>query len=228
MLNNPRHRRARTTALLILAAVLAPIAPTGCSTAYYKTMENFGVQKRDLLVDRVESARDSQEAAKEQFQTALERFKATVAFDGGSLEQKYNDLQREYDRSKSRADAVGSRIKSIETVAEDLFDEWRAELEQYKDPSLRRSSEQQLADTRYRYDGMISRMRAAERSMQPVLDSFGDRVLFLKHNLNAAAIASLQNETVVLERDIEALIADMERSIADANAFIGEMGNAQR
>lgn len=36
----------------------------GCSSAYYKTMENFGVEKRDILVDRVEEARDAQDDAR--------------------------------------------------------------------------------------------------------------------------------------------------------------------
>lgn len=39
------------------------LALFSCSTAYYETMEQFGVHKRDILVERVEEARDSQEAA---------------------------------------------------------------------------------------------------------------------------------------------------------------------
>ena len=35
-------------------------------------------------------------------------------------------------------------------------------------------------------------MRLAESRIEPVLKSFRDQVLFLKHNLNAKAIASLR------------------------------------
>ena len=59
--------------------------------------------------------------------------------------------------------------------------------------------------------------------MDPVLTVFHDRVLFLKHNLNARAIAALGSETADLESDVAALIAEMERSIAEADAFIAEM-----
>ena len=41
---------------------------SSCASIYYSTMETFGVEKRDILVDRVEDARDGQEDAKEQFQ----------------------------------------------------------------------------------------------------------------------------------------------------------------
>ena len=57
-----------------------------------------------------------------------------------------------------------------------------------------------------------------------VLAAFGDQVLFLKHNLNARAIASLDSTLGELEDEIAVLIGDMEASIAEANAFIDEMG----
>jgi hypothetical protein len=66
-------------------------------------------------------------------------------------------------------------------------------------------------------------MRAAEQKMQPVLVAFNDQVLFLKHNLNAQAIASLQTTAAGIETDVNRLIEDMEKSIAEANSFIEEM-----
>ena len=66
-------------------------------------------------------------------------------------------------------------------------------------------------------------MDAATASMDPVLTVFNDRVLYLKHNLNARAIAALGTETSELETDVARLIADMEQSIAAADAFINEM-----
>ena len=51
-----------------------------------------------------------------------------------------------------------------------------------------------LNDTRSRYKQLMASMRRAERSMSPVLESFEDQVLFLKHNLNARAIGALRNE----------------------------------
>ena len=51
-----------------------------------------------------------------------------------------------------------------------------------------------------------------------------DRVLYLKHNLNARSIAALDGETVSLEADVARLIEEMEASIAAADAFIQTMG----
>lgn len=205
---------------LMVAATLA----CGCRSAYYGTMEKFGYHKRDMLIDRVQNARDAQEEAKEQFQSALEEFSAVVNFQGGALEKTYNKLNTELERSESKAKAVADRIIDVERVAEALFKEWQAELDQYSNEQLRGLSEQKLGRTRQRYARMIAAMQSAEMKIGPVLEAFRDQVLFLKHNLNAQALASLQDELAGVETDIAGLIKEMETSIAEANAFIEAMG----
>jgi hypothetical protein len=78
----------------------------GCQTVYYETMEKFGSHKRDLLVSDVQKARDAQQDAKEQFQSALERFSKELHFSGGDLQDKYEALNTEYERSEAKAQAV--------------------------------------------------------------------------------------------------------------------------
>ena len=199
------------------------ISVSGCETAYYGTMEKLGYHKRDLMVNRVESARDAQEDAKEQFESALEKFSSVLQFDGGDLEDKYDQLKAAYDRSSARAQTVRDRIESVEDVAGDLFDEWERELSEYSSASLRRSSARKLSQTRQQYTQLIGAMKRAESKMDPVLTAFNDQVLFLKHNLNARAIASLQTELVSVESEVNSLIRDMNASIKEANEFISAM-----
>jgi hypothetical protein len=191
-----------------------------CETTYYKTMEKFGYHKRDLMVERVEEARDAQKEAKEQFESALEKFSSVLKFEGGELEEKYKTLKAEYEKSESKAEAVGDRIEAVEDVAEDLFEEWQDELSQYTNQSLRRSSERKLKQTRQQYSQLIRAMKRVEKKIDPVLSAFRDQVLYLKHNLNARAIASLRTELVSVEADVASLIREMEASIAEANTFI--------
>lgn len=197
----------------------------GCQKAYYGAMEKLGVHKRDIMVDRVEEARDSQHEAKEQFASALEEFNHVLNFHGGTLQEKYEAINTAYEDSRERAEDVTSRIDSVENVAEALFDEWKEELTQYTSDKLRRQSAQQLKDTRTQYGKMMRAMRKAEDSMRPVLNTLHDQVLFLKHNLNAQAIASIQEELGNVQQDVSSLIAEMEASIAEANQFIATMGS---
>jgi hypothetical protein len=217
------RNRAIRSLVLGAALVLGSAGSGGCKTAYYSTWEKLGWAKRDILVDRVKDAKDDQEAAKKQFQTALQQFQALTGFQGGELESKYKKLDKEYQACESRAADVHKQVASVDTVAQDLFTEWQKELAQYEDPKLKQASEEKLRDTRSRYGQMLSAMRNAESKMDPVLKKFKEQVLFLKHNLNAQAISSLQTQVTGIQGDVDKLIKDMDASIQEANAFISQM-----
>ncbi|MEW9798847.1 DUF2959 domain-containing protein [Alteromonas sp. CYL-A6] len=206
----------------VLLALSAP-ALSGCQSAYYAAWEKVGVEKRDILVDRVSDAKESQEEAQEQFSSALEEFSALINFDGGELERVYDALSAEYDDSVAAADEVSSRIDKVESVANALFEEWENELEQYQSASLKRESAQKLRDTRRRYQSMLDAMRRAESRMQPVLTALNDNVLYLKHNLNASAIGALQGELATIQNDVSRLVNEMKAAIAESDKFIASM-----
>lgn len=214
----------RLVSLALTGSILiAGLTGSGCQTAYYETMEKLGYHKRDLMVSDVKKARDAQQEAKEQFKSALDRFTKTLSIQGGELQDKYDALNDEYQESEKRAQAVRSRIASVEDVSDALFTEWEGELKQYSNPSLRQKSQKQLTQTRAQYAQLIKAMKRAEGKMDPVLAKLKDHVLFLKHNLNAQAIASLKSELTAVEGNIDALIKDLNASIHEADTFIASM-----
>ncbi len=194
-----------------------------CATVKYNTLEKVGIHKRDILVANVKDTRDAQEDAQEQFQDALERFGNIVTIENTDLKKAYNQLKDEYEDSKDAAEDVSDEIDDVEQVADDLFEEWAEENTAYSDANLRRNSEAKLRDTRARYTEMLKSMKESEASMQPVLASLYDNVLYLKHNLNAQAVGSLRTTFDELEGDIDILIEQMNRSIARSNDFIAQM-----
>lgn len=205
---------------LLLALVATAPLLASCTAAYYRAFETLGIEKRDILVDRVEEARGSQTSAKEQFASALDRYRSVVNVEGGDLERIYDRLAAEFERSEARAKAVEERVSAVESVADDLFDEWETEIGEYTDPDLRRKSQRLLTDTRADYRRLIAAMQRAEAAMEPVLTLFRDQVLYLRHNLNARAIGSLETELADIERATANSIAEMERAIAEASRFI--------
>ena len=207
----------------ILSIFIVGLFFCGCQGVYYNTMEALGHHKREILVERVENSRDAQQEAKEQFESALEQFKTVVDFSGGDLEKIYKQLKTELEKSESKASSVKSHIRSVEDVGDALFKEWEKELEQYSNEKLRRASESKLEQTKSKYIQLIEAMKRAEEKIEPVLIAFRDQVLFLKHNLNAQAVASLHDELILVEADIASLIKEMEASIAEADAFINSM-----
>ncbi len=214
----------RSTPFLYLPLILFLALP-GCQKAYYGTMEKLGFQKREILVSRVKKASTAQEEAGEQFRSALDRFRSVIEVEGGDLEAKYETLRESFERSESRAQTVRERIDAVEDVSGALFDEWEDELEKYSSKKLQAESRRKLEETRRLYKDLIGSMRTAEKRMDPVLDAFRDQVLFLKHNLNARAVAALRPEFGRIKTDVDRLVQDMEAAIREAETFIRRLEN---
>ncbi len=219
------RRRSMLPCVCLAAAAIALAA--GCDRLYYGTMKKLGYEKRDILIGRVKDARKAQHEAQEEFASALDRFRQVIEVDGGTLESKYDKLNGELERAEKRAREVKERVGKVKEVSDDLFREWNKELSQYSDRGMRAESERELQATRRRTEGLIEAMRRSERRLEPVLQPLRDRVLFLKHNLNAKALGALTKELATVEGDVDSLVADLKASIAEADAYLAEMEKEQ-
>lgn len=200
------------------------IGSAGCSKAYYSFWETFGKEKRDLLRDNVESARDDQKKVADQFQSALDRLKASYGTGGGKVEDVYETVKSDYERSDSRAKALTARIDKVEKIGADLFREWENELEEITNADLRRKSRGKLDETQEKFDHLKQQMRKSERSMEPVLAKLRDNMLYLKHSLNSQAVGHLdKSEVAEIEQNINQLMTDMNSSIRASEDFIGTL-----
>lgn len=184
---------------LLLLLLIGWLLLSACSRLYYGAMEKLGYHKRDLLVREVEAAHKAQLEVKAQFESALERFSALTHFEGGDLEALYRELKATFEESRVKAEEIHRRIAAIEEVATALFREWERELDQYRSERLRAKSAAKLEETKRGCGRLIEAMKRAESRTEPVLALFSDQVLFLKHNLNAQAVASLRGEVVHIE-----------------------------
>jgi len=203
--------------------VVALLSLSACQSAYYNAMEKVGIHKRDILVDRVESARDAQDEAQQEFKSALEELSSVINFDGGDIQSVYDTLNDQYQSSKEAAEQVTNKIDKIEDVAQALFTEWETEITQYKSAKFKQSSQTQLRQTKLSYAKLVRSMRRSEQKMAPVLTSLNDNVLFLKHNLNASAINAIGLEFKSLQQEIKNLVNEVNKSIAESNKFIDEL-----
>lgn len=193
---------------------------SGCTTLFYKAMRSLGKEKRDILIARVQDAKKDQQQTKEQIKTTMESFQELTGFQGGTLEKSYQRLDAEYEKANDQATRLHNRIDSIDQVSGDMFNEWQGEIKQMSDPRLKAQSSQLLRDSRVREAAYLRSMRHTQDKMTPVLKSFHDQVLFLKHNLNARAIGSLKGTTVSIQGDVQDLTTSIDASIAEGDSLI--------
>ena len=85
---------------------------------------------------------------------------------------------------------------------------------------LKTSSKASLSDAKAKYQKLSAAMNQSTKGMYPVLAKLKDYVLYLKHNLNARAVGALGGEVVSIEQEVTGLIADMNKSISEADNFI--------
>ncbi|MCP4106712.1 MAG: DUF2959 domain-containing protein [Desulfobacteraceae bacterium] len=192
----------------------------GCQKTYYAVWEKLGKEKRHLLRDNVQKARDDQQKASEQFKDVLTRIREMYGFEGGKLEKFYKKLSSDFEECESRSNEVKERIKSVEQIASDLFKEWEKEINLITNQNLKSKSRQSMKATKNRYARLREAMVRAESSMDPVLKKLRDYVLYLKHNLNSQAVGALKQEADSIEIEVGSLIKDISRSVKEAEDFL--------
>ena len=203
-----------------VAVILLGSCASAIQDTYFDMWESVGVEKREILVDRVQAAQETQQEAQQEFASALDEFSTLLNFDGGDLEDVYHNLNDKYESSQDAALDVTNRINKVQSVADSLFREWQAELELISNPNLKRNSQGKLKETQRKYDSLLKKMRKVETSMAPVLIALRDNVLYLKHNLNANAVGALQSEFNTIKRDVDSLINEMNIAISESEDFI--------
>lgn len=214
--------------LLMTAVALVFLAQAGCASRVekavrdvkYSAYEAIGMEKRDLFKSKLSEVKQNQDESKGDITDALTQLKKVYGFDGGNLEREYNRLKSANDSAKKSAGEVTESIRKLETVAGDLFVEWSKEITEITSPDLRTKSQGKLQATQKKYNAYIAQLKKSEAKIPPVLTKFNDQVLFLKHNLNAAAITGLKAEGTRIESDINKVIEEMNQSISQADELI--------
>ena len=216
-------RRVHIRFLLLLTSCLVLTACGTVDKVKYSALESVGIHKRDILVDRIEETTDAQEETRLRFQSAYEELSNLVEIDDDGLASQYEKLKKAVSRSENSAAALDSRISAVEKVANDLFGEWEAELNQYSSENLRRASQKNLASTQAQFAVIAEKMRASQAPIEPILKVLQDNTLYLKHNLNARAISALSTEFREIQGQVNTLIAEMESSISESQRFINQL-----
>ena len=206
--------------IFLAAASTLTISLSGCSNLYYDLNERAGNPKRNIMQESVKDARNSQLAVKETFKTTLNLLTDIGTIESGDLERAYKQLEKSYQDTDRQAIKLREQIAQIESVSKALFAEWTTDIKTYQNAELQRQSEAQLHDAQTRCSETITIMKKAASKMEPIVISFHDRVLFLKHNLNNSGTIGTQDSVEQLEANVDTLIVAMDESIAQADTLL--------
>ncbi len=213
------YRLSKKYIYIFLIFSTSVLLMTSCQGAYFKTMARMGRQKHNILVSRVQDASDSQKKAQEHFRSALDIFNTVENLKDSKLKDTYEKLSDTLEDGEGETKSFQKAVDSIESVAEALFVEWEAELQQYSSKKLAEASKKKLENTRSRCTKLVNAMRGTEKKVELIIKAFRDQELFLKHNQDAQFISSLSDEMTSIKSNITSLIKDMDASINESETF---------
>src|SRR5687767_4398619 len=159
------------------------LAAFGCksSSTYVKAMDTAGLEKREMLTDRLQEARDAQIAAKQQLQTALYTLRRVATVPATELTDLHDDHENEVKTTEDEIDDLKGSIASVEAVANEMFSDWEEDLAKYEDQELRQKSAREMRETQQSYTQMINALRNTHQKLNSVMPALKDQVLYVQH-----------------------------------------------
>ncbi len=212
----PSPALVRSTALLLLLL-------GSCQSIYYSTMSRFGVDKRDILVDRTEKAGESMAELEARIGEMARAYRDTLLVESGDLRELHAHFSRSYDRAEDAAEDFHERIADIQSIAETMFEQWKRETDEIMDTELRRQSLDNFGTAQTSYTRLVRTMRNAETALDPLLTRFHDHVVFLKLNLHRTALVSLSENQDALFAEAAGLGKLLGSAIKETRGFAEQM-----
>jgi hypothetical protein len=211
-------RKPQSRAVL---AVLVLVSLPACSFVNNIIKGKSGPADVDDLVAAVEKVNKELDASKASMLSAVQGLQTATAPDfQGDAVKAYKDLVKVIEASEDQADDLRKSIEKMQAAAAPVFDQWTKDLEAYSNPEMRQRSQVRLAAARERYDAVVAAVDPLLVEYESINESMRDHVLFLKHDMNPAALATIQDDVRNVAKDAASLDSRFNNGRAAAMAYI--------
>lgn len=197
---------SRTAWIHSASVALVLAGAGGCAT------QNQGKSLADVdqFVTAIERVHTGSELAQEKLHGALLELHALVSLDfGDDVVGAYGAAATAVDASGKQLLAFDQEVKKMKSLADPVFKRWAADLDTFTSLELRLRSQNRLAQTRERYDAIVTTVEPAQVAFVAVQKQLADCVLFLKHDLNAASAAALRQDVARISTATQTLDAQL-------------------
>lgn len=203
---------------------LAANALVACqSNGYASSLALDGAESQRELSRSVEIVLQTQTKSHTEFSEAFDLLLQLQRANDETIEDLYGDLQRKVDSCARNVDRVDQGILRVEEHAAQLFASWEADLAQFSSESMRDRSQVRMGQAQDSLQRLLDQLRNARGSMEAILHTQRDYVLYFNHNLSANSIATLGSENAAFQADMRELDRLIERARELANSLMGEL-----
>lgn len=204
-----------------VAAVLFLITIPSCAWVSNLISGKSGPADVNDLVDAVEKVSTEIDASKGSMLAAIQKLQAVTAPDfKGDAVTAYKDLEQTIDDSDDQANEFRKSVEKMQAAAEPVFEQWTKDLEAYSNPEMRARSQQRLASARERYDAVVAAVEPVLVEYETINQTLHDHALFLSHDMNPAAVATIQGDVRSVAKEASALDGSFNTAKAAARSYV--------
>jgi len=132
----------------------------------------------------------------------------------------YRSLVKEMENCDKRVAKVREQTAGMNGDASAYFKDRGASLEKIASEDLRKLAGDRLDDSKTRFEAVLAAGRAAGEDYQALMAKLRDQVLFLGHDLNPTAVASLEKDAGELNAQAKQLFGKIDETVTSFNEYI--------
>lgn len=212
------HSRLRALALVSLVSLSAGCRSSGGSFLVF----GGSAAPQEELISRVRAAQHEAGEAQEDFTAAFTLYQRITTPQAVELDELADDYADALERCQGRHEELDEHVAAVGAEAEELFAGWNEELTRFSSDTLREKSAAMLADTQARTERVLAALVRVQERMDPLVRKLEDYALFFNHNLNARAIATLEDTYKDFDAEYRALESELASSQQEMAAFLAQ------
>ena len=165
--------------------------------------------------------------AKLRVQNTLTAYNTLVTQPSKDMKGDYKKLLNAVkDMNESLADAR-QRVTAMEAMGTTYFAGRAASIKGIQDEQLRAQAQQRLDESQKRYAGVLTSLREAGQSLEPVRKDLGDQITYLGSDLSPSGTASLKAQAEKLNQRAGESFARADQAIMTANGYFNSLKPAE-
>ena len=199
---------------LVAAAVVLRATPAAAQV---------GPEQTAKFLKTVEGTVKAIGESRAQLQKTVATYNSITEMTAKDLKSAYKDLGKDIAESEKKVADGRPKVDEMNTAAEAYFAAWKASAAAISDPSLRKRSEERLADAQARFGKIAVAGGDARQSFDILMIDIKDQSKFLGLDLNASAIATLKPDAAKFNGRASAVLAKVDGVTRMFEEYIASM-----
>ncbi len=173
------------------------------------------------LVEAAERVAGEIDESKQSMLSAVQALQKVTAPDfQGDAVKAHEELEDAIEGSEDQANDFRRSIEKMQAAAEPVFDQWTKDLEAYSNPEMRQRSQARLSAARERYDAVVAAVEPVLVEYEAINANLRDHILFLSHDLNAEAVATIQEDVKKVSKEASDLDGSFNSAKAATRSYV--------